>query len=381
MSLTIALVAGEDSGDQLGAALIAQLHRRFPDCRFVGIGGERMRKSGMECWWDSSELAHFGLFEVLSHLGRIWSLRRNLVQKLLHLKPDVFIGIDAPDFNLGLERRLKAAGIRTIHYVSPTVWAWRAWRLPKIKRAADLVLCLFPFEPEFLEQHGIAAAYVGHPLADQIDMVPDSQAARQALELGVHGPVVALLPGSRRSEVERLAGPMLDAATLLKAVHPGAQFVAALANTQVEECFRTALDQRPGLTVAEIRSRVREVIAAADVVLCASGTVTLETMLINRPMVVTYVLSPATYYLAKATNLIKAKRFSLPNILAGSDLVPELLQHDASPQRIAAEASRWLQDDSRRENVRREFRRLHDTLRCNASKRAAEEVAVVVETA
>ena len=375
MSLTIALVAGEDSGDQLGSALIEQLRTRFPGCRFVGVGGERMRVAGLECWWDASELAHFGLFEVLRHLGRIWSLRKDLVRRLIDLQPDVFIGIDAPDFNLGLERRLKAAGIRTVHYVSPTVWAWRAWRIPKIRRAADLVLCLFPFEPEFLDQHGIQATYVGHPMADQIDPVAESEPARNRLGLHGDGPVVALLPGSRRSEVERLAGPMLDAAELFKANEPGAQFVVALASTRVAECFREVLQSRPGLEVVEIEGQVREVIAAADVVVCASGTVTLETMLINRPMVVTYILAPATYYLARATRLIKARLFSLPNILADRSLVPELIQHDANPERIAAEASSWLLDDTRRETTRGTFRRLHEQLRCNASERAAEAVA------
>lgn len=375
MSLTIVLVAGEDSGDQLGAGLLACLHERFPDARFVGIGGDRMRGRGMECWWDCSELAHFGLFEVLAHLGRIWRLRKELLRRIIELRPDVFVGIDAPDFNLGLERRLKQAGIRTVHYVSPTVWAWRAWRIPRIRRAADLVLCLFPFEPEFLAGHGIAAAYVGHPLADQIDPVSDPGPARQALGIEDSGPVIALLPGSRQSEVERLAEPMLAAARLLREQFPRARFVAALANRRVAATFRARSEALPDLEISCFEGRVRDVIAASDVVLCASGTVTLETMLINRPMVVAYRLAAPTYYLARATNLIKAKQFSLPNILAGETLVPELIQHQATAEQLAREAATWLSDEGRRAALSAEFERLHDTLRCNASERAAAEVA------
>lgn len=379
MSLTIALVAGEDSGDQLGAALMARLQVRFPGCRFVGVGGDRMRSAGMKCWWDCSELAHFGLFEVLAQLRRIWSLRRELLRRTLELKPDVFIGIDAPDFNLGLERRLKAAGIRTVHYVSPTVWAWRAWRIPGIRRAADLVLCLFPFEPEFLAAHDIAAAYVGHPLADQIDPVPDSGPARRSLGIEDDGPVFALLPGSRQSEVERLAEPMLGAARLLSEEFPDALFISALANRRVAAGFHARSEARAGPPVTTFEGRVREVIAASDVVLCASGTVTLETMLINRPMVVAYRLATPTYYLARATRLVKASSFSLPNILAGKPLVPELIQHAATDERMAREAAAWLRDEARRTALAGEFRSMHGTLRCNASERAAGAIAKLLE--
>ena len=379
MNLTIALVAGEDSGDQLGAPLIADLKERFPGCRLVGVGGERMRSAGMECWWDCAELAHFGLFEVLRHLGRIWKLRKDLLQRLLELKPDVFIGIDAPDFNLGLEKRLRHAGIRTVHYVSPTVWAWRAWRIPRIRDAADLVLCLFPFEPEFLAAHQIRAAYVGHPLADQIDPVPQPGPARSALGIEAEGPVVALLPGSRQSEVEQLAGPMLGAARLLKEQFPSARFIAALANPRVAAHFRQQVATERGPEIGDFEGRVREVIAAADVVICASGTVTLETLLINRPMVMVYRVAASTYYLVRITGMIKAKRYALPNILAGRDLIPELTQQQVTPRHIAQEAAAWLADDARRGALSDEFRRMHATLRCDASKRAAAEVARLLE--
>lgn len=379
MTLTIALVAGEDSGDQLGAALISSLRSRFPDCRLVGIGGERMRAGGMECWWDASELAHFGLFEVLRHLARIWKLRKALVARLLELRPDVLIGIDAPDFNLGLERRLRRSGIRTVHYVSPTVWAWRAWRIPGIRRAADLVLCLFPFEPEFLAGHGVNAAYVGHPMADEVEPVSDPRAARSALGIDAGGPVFALLPGSRQSEVDRLTEPMIGAARLLAQEFPGAHFVAALANPRVAASFKSGCEAFPEVRVRAFEGRVRDVIAASDVVLCASGTVTLETMLINRPMVVTYRLAAPTYRFAKAVKLVKAQRISLPNILAGRNLVPELIQHDASAERIAEEAAGWIRDELRRAELAESFAELQARLRCNAGERAAEAVAGLLE--
>jgi lipid-A-disaccharide synthase len=235
----IALVAGEVSGDQLGAALVGRLRKNLPQATFVGIGGARMREAGVDAWWDTQELAVMGLFEVLRHFPRLLQLRRALSRRLLALRPDLFIGIDAPDFNLGLEIKLRRVGIRTAHYVSPTVWAWRQKRVRKIGRAADLVLCLFPFEPAFYAGHGVAAAYVGHPLADQFDPGddpgdrPDDNLARQqgeartALGLNPVAPTFALLPGSRVSEVELLAGPMLDAALRLRQRLPGAQFVAA----------------------------------------------------------------------------------------------------------------------------------------------------------
>jgi lipid-A-disaccharide synthase len=237
----IALVAGEASGDQLGAALVEQLRLRYPQARFVGIGGQQMQKAGVEAWWDAQELAVMGLFEVLAHFPRLLKLRRELRRRLLDLQPDVFVGIDAPDFNLGLEIKLRRAGIRTVHYVSPTVWAWRKKRVRKIGRAADLVLCLFPFEPAFYEGHGVAASYVGHPMADQIDADSDPAAARTALGLDPDATTVALLPGSRVSEVSRLAAPMIEATGLLRSRQPGLQFVAAMASDAVGEIFRQAM--------------------------------------------------------------------------------------------------------------------------------------------
>ncbi|NNK33717.1 MAG: lipid-A-disaccharide synthase, partial [Xanthomonadales bacterium] len=342
---TIALVAGETSGDQLGAALIHSLRSRFPQARFVGIGGPGMQNAGLEAWWDSSELAVMGLFEVLSHLPRLLKIRRELRRRLLELKPDLFIGIDAPDFNLGLEIALRRRGIRTVHYVSPTVWIWRKRRVHKIARAADLVLCLFPFEPAFYERHHVPAVYVGHPMADQIEPDPDPVAARKRLGLTPRATTVALLPGSRESEVSRLAAPMIEAARLLAERRPETQFVAAMASPDVDRVFAEALAQSGFTSIRCIDGRARTVIASADAVMCASGTATLETLLVNRPLVMTYVISASSYQLAKQLRLIRPQSFSLPNILAGEALIPELIQKEATGPALAAAVSRWLDDE------------------------------------
>ena len=372
---TIALVAGEASGDQLGAALIGELRKLYPNAMFVGIGGERMQSAGMDNWWDSEELAVFGLFEVLSHFPRLYRIRRELRQRLLALKPDVFIGIDAPDFNLGLETVLKRKGIRTVHYVSPTVWAWRQWRVKKIARAADLVLCLFPFEPVFYQGHGVSAVYVGHPMADQISADHDPATARRRLGMSTEDIHIALLPGSRAGEVSKLAEPMIEAARILARQTPGIRFSAAMANSRVRSQFEATMERLAMQNIQLVDGDPRTVIAAADAVLVASGTATLETMLINRPMVVSYRLAPSTYRLAKFLKLVRTRFFSLPNILAGEALVPELLQEDASGPRMAEEVLKWLEDAGRRQALQIRFSELRQQLRCNASARAAEAVA------
>jgi len=371
----IALVAGEASGDQLGAALMDRLRKRYPDANFAGIGGKQMKAAGMDAWWDAGELSLFGLFEVLSHLPRLLRLRRELLQRLMAFSPDVFIGIDAPDFNLRLEIQLRQAGISTIQYVSPTVWAWRERRVRKIRRAADLVLCLFPFEPDFFSNHQVPATYVGHPMADQISAEPDPVPAREKLGLAPDAETVALLPGSRTGEVTRLAQPMVEAAQILASTRPGLQFVAAMANGTVRAVFQQTLDRLGFSAITLVENTPRTVIAAANVVMCASGTATLETMLVNRPMVVAYRISPATYYLAKNLHMIQTRMFALPNILAGEMLVPELIQHDANSQRIAAETLRWLDDEDARTALRDRFQAIHSRLRCDASTRAARAVA------
>lgn len=375
----IALVAGETSGDQLGAALIAKLKLQYPHAQFVGIGGEQMRATGMECWWDCAELALFGLFEVAAHLPRLLKLRRELQRKLLALRPDVFIGIDAPDFNLGLEIKLKSRGIRTVHYVSPTVWAWRPGRVKKIAKAADLVLCLFPFEPAFYADHDVKAVYVGHPMADQITNRPDAAEARLELGLNTDGEILALLPGSRMSEVSRLSKPMLEAVRILRRSRPELQVLAAMANDRVLATFASHLANSGLKRVHLIRGRPRSVIAAADVVLCASGTATLETLLINRPMVMAYKLSPATYQLAKNLRLIKRQFFALPNILAKQALIPELIQQEATGTRLAESASAWLDNAAGVNSLQLRFDTLHEELRCDASNRAAAAVSKLLQ--
>jgi lipid-A-disaccharide synthase len=370
-----ALVAGEASGDQLGAALISELRKKFPDAQFVGIGGAGMRAAGMDCWWDSEQLAVFGLFEVLSHFPRLLGIRHELRRKLQKRSPDAFIGIDAPDFNLGLERRLKSAGIRTIQYVSPTVWAWRAWRVRKIAKAADLVLCLFPFEPAFYRARGIAAVYVGHPMAEEIALHSDTREARRVLGLDEGEPVVALFPGSRAGEVSRLSASMVEAAALLAAEHPGTRFAAAIANQRADKLFRDAMAGRQHPEILLVQGQPRIVLAAADVVICASGTATLEAMLINRPVVVTYRLAAASYWLARTLNLVKSRFIALPNILAGEALVPELIQHEATGPRMAREASRWLQDEASRHALMERFEALHRELLRDAGRRPGDAIA------
>lgn len=377
---TIALVAGEASGDLLGGSLISALRRRLPDARFCGIGGETMRQAGMETWWDSDELALFGLFEVLGHLPRLVRLRRELRARLLRARPDVFVGIDAPDFNLGLESQLRRRGLRTVHYVSPTVWAWRPGRVRTIAAAADHVLCLFPFEPAFYDQHGVPATFVGHPLADRIDPVDDPSPAREELDLPADGgPVVALLPGSRVSEVSRLAPPMIGAAERLSRQFEGIRFVAALAGERVRGVFEQAIERFGAAPeILRVNGRSTTVIAAADAVLCASGTVTLETLLINRPMVTAYRLAPATYHVARHLRLVRPQHFALPNILAGETLVPELIQHEATAERLARETRRWLTDEHARERLRERFASLGGSLRRGASDRAAETLVALM---
>lgn len=374
----IALVAGEASGDQLGAALIKQLKQRYPGATFSGIGGRHMRAAGMDTWWDSEELSVFGLFEVLSHFPRLYKIRRALRNRLLALKPDVFIGIDAPDFNLGLEIVLRRRGIRTVHYVSPTVWAWREKRVRKIARAADLVLCLFPFEPDFYQGHGVSAAYVGHPMADQISENNEPSGARTRLGLETERRVLALLPGSRAGEVSKLAGPMIDAAHIITRDCPDVRFVSAMANARVRAIFESALEQQGNPDIQLVDDDPRCVIAAADVALVASGTAALETMLINRPMVVCYRVASSTYHLAKTFKLVSSEFVSLPNILAGESLVPELLQNEATGPRLAREAMGWLRDDERRAALKARFSKLHSELRRDASEKAAEAVSTLL---
>jgi lipid-A-disaccharide synthase len=375
-SVRIALVAGEASGDQLGAGLIEQLRLRFPDARFAGIGGDAMRESGMDVWHDASELAVMGLSEVLTHLPRLLRLRRRLRGRLLDWRPDVFIGIDAPDFNLGLERHLKQRGVRTVHYVSPSVWAWRQGRAARIGRSADRVLCLFPMEPEIYARHGVDARFVGHPLADTMSLVPDRAGARARLGLDAARPVLAVLPGSRLGEIARLGTPFLHAASRVAHAVPGLQVLVPAANTTCRRAIEARLSQTklPLDDVRLLEGQAREAMVASDVVLLASGTATLEAMLAKRPMVVGYRVAMTTCVLVRGLGLLKVDHYALPNVLAGEALVPELMQEACTPQRLADAVLGWLRDPDAVAALEPRFRELHLMLRMDASARAADVV-------
>ncbi len=373
----IALVAGETSGDALGSGLIAELRKRFPDAEFAGIGGDGMRAAGCDTWYDAGELAVMGLAEVLRHLPRLLKLRREFRERALAWKPDVFIGIDAPDFNLGVERWLKRRDVRTVHYVSPSVWAWREKRAQKIGASADLVLCLFPMEPAIYARHGIDARFVGHPMADVMPMEPDQSAARRTLGLRAYTPVLAVLPGSRLGEIERLGKIFLEAARTVFAQVPHLQIVVPAANASCRAALEPLLAPLASLSPAPVLvdGRAREAMIAADVVLLASGTATLETMLAKRPMVVGYRVAPLTYRIVKAFGLLKVDRYALPNVLAGRDLAPELMQDECTPQNLSAAVLNLFQHPETVGALQPQYRELHESLRRDASARAADAIA------
>ncbi|MET0935787.1 MAG: lipid-A-disaccharide synthase [Luteibacter sp.] len=378
---TIALIAGEDSGDQLGADLIDALRLRFPDARFVGIGGPRMLARGFESWHDIRELSVMGFAEVVSHLPRLLRLRKTLLQKLLAVRPAVTVGIDAPDFNLGVERKLKAAGLRTVHYVSPSVWAWREKRAEKIGQSADRVLCLFPMEPPIYAKHGIDARFVGHPLADRFPMVSDRAGPRDALGLPHDAPVLAVLPGSRPSEIDRVGAIFIAAARRVAEAMPAVRIVVPSANERVHAKLEALLADFPGTPPLLTEGNAHDVMLAADAVLLASGTATLEAMLAKRPMVVGYRVSPTSYRIAKALRMLKTDVYSLPNILARACglgrrlLVPEFMQDDCTPANLADATLALLGDSERRGAVVAAFEYLHQELRGGLEGRAADHAA------
>jgi lipid-A-disaccharide synthase len=380
--LRIALVAGEASGDLLGADLIEDLRRLHPDAEFRGIGGPHMRAAGMQTWWDCSELAVMGLFEVLRHLPRLLRLRRELLLRLLDWQPDVFVGIDAPDFNLPVEKRLKQRGIRTAHYVSPSVWAWREKRAARIGESADRVICLFPMEPPIYARHGVSAEFVGHPLAEHFDIEPDHAAARSTLGLDPARTVLALLPGSRLGEIRHLAVDFIGAARIVAAQKPGIQIVAPMANAACREAFASILQaQSDAPPIQLLDGRARDALLAADVVLLASGTAALEALLAQRPMVVGYRISAVTHAIVKGLGMLRVDRFSLPNALAGDDLVPECMQARCTPEILARELLAWLDDAPRRAAAVTRFRQIHLQLRQDASARAAAVVDQLLSSA
>jgi lipid-A-disaccharide synthase len=374
--LRFALIAGEASGDVLGAGLIAELRARFPQAEFAGVGGPAMRAAGLEAWHDSQTLAVMGLTEVLRHLPRLLKLRATLRKRLLAWKPDVFIGIDAPDFNLGVEQWLKQRGVRTVHYVSPSVWAWREGRAAKIGRSADRVLCLFPMEPPIYAKHGVDARFVGHPLADAIPMQPDRRAVRNALVLPEATPVLAMLPGSRLGEIEKMLPLFLQAAGLVALSIPTLQILLPAANAECDAAIRAQLASQPDLAarVRVLDGDAQRAMIASDTVLLASGTAALEGMLCKRPMVVGHRISPTTYRIVTFFKLLKTRYVSLPNVLADAPLVPELLQDDCTPEKLAAACLRWLGQPEAVDALLPKFAEIHAQLRCDASARAADAV-------
>lgn len=370
--MRIGLVVGEASGDILGAGLIRAIRARVPGASFEGVAGPRMAALGCRVLHSSERLSVMGLVEVLGRYRELHAMRADLVRHFRADPPDVFVGIDAPEFNLGLEARLKAAGIRTAHYVSPQVWAWRRGRLRTIARSVDLMLTLFPFEARFYEEQGVPVCFVGHPLADAIPGETDRDAARAALGLPVDGEIIAMLPGSRQSEVSRLAEVFVRTARWCLQHRPGIRFVVPLANAGTRRLFEAALASDAGLPFTLFDGHSREVMTASDAVLLASGTATLEAMLLKRPMVVAYRMAPATYWLAK--RLIYIDRYSLPNLLAGEHLVPEFIQGGARPETMGAELLAYLEDRRRAAAAHARFAELHEILRRNADERAAEAV-------
>lgn len=374
--MKIGIVAGEVSGDTLGAGLITALRQHYPNAEFVGICGSQMQAAGGQTWFPMERLSVMGLVEVLGRIQELFTIRDELVKRFIEEKIDIFIGIDAPDFNLRLAPLLKAAGIKTVHYVSPSVWAWRQGRVKKIAASIDLMLCLLPFEKRFYDQQQVKAVFVGHPLADSLPLQNDTVAARKQLGLAEQGLYIALLPGSRGGEVSRLGPVLLQAAKRLLVKHPKAIFLIPAINKWREQQIKDLLAETNipvKIFTEEYGAGVgRLVMAASDVIALASGTATLEAMLLQKPMVVAYKLHWLTYWLAKF--LVRAPFFSLPNLLANETLVPELLQNAATPERIAQEITRWLDDPAYSQRIRQRFHDLHRLLQRDASQVGAEAI-------
>lgn len=373
--MRIAMVAGEASGDLLAAHLIEALKQRYPDAEFVGIGGPRMCAAGFVSWWPAERLAVMGYVDVLRRLPELLGIRRQLLQRLKASPPDIFIGVDAPDFNLPVELKLRRSGVRTMHYVSPSIWAWRGHRVKGIGRAAEHVMCLFPFEPEIYRQHGIPATFVGHPLADVFPLEDQRVAARELLQLDPAQEIVAVLPGSREGEVGRLAGTYVKTMRQLAFVRPDVHFLVPLITRSTREMFEHALHAEGAghLSVRLMFGHAHDAMAAADTVLVASGTATLEAALLKRSMVISYKVGKMTYRLAKWLSYLPW--VGLPNILAREFVVPELLQDEATPEKLAAALLTWLEDPEARKRVAHRFEAMHLSLKQNNAEKAAAVVA------
>lgn len=377
-SLVIALCAGEASGDLLGAHLIEAIKKQHPDAQFIGIGGPRMIAAGCQSLFDQERLAVRGYVEVIKRLPEILKIRRELVAQLKHIRPNVFVGIDAPDFNLGVAEQLKAAGIPTLHYVSPSVWAWKQKRVNKIVHQVNQVLCLFPMEPPLYQAAGGQAIFVGHPLAQTLPMEVDKAAARARLKLDNDTPVFAILAGSRVSEIDYMAPIFFRAAALILRELPNAQFISPYPTAAARERLQHYLGQ-PEFEKLPIRlqaARTDLACTAADVVLVTSGTATLEVALCKRPMVISYKISTLTYWLVKSK--IKVPYVGLPNILLNKSAVPELLQNDAQPEKLAAAMLDWYRQPEKITELEQDFRQLHEMLKLDTDKLAADAVLAQV---
>ncbi|MCO7230449.1 lipid-A-disaccharide synthase [Halomonas sp. CnH100-B] len=372
------LVAGELSGDILGAGLMQALRARHPQVEFRGMGGPRMEAQGLKSRFPLETLSVMGLVEVLKHLPELVRVRRTLREEALAWQPDVMIGIDAPDFNIGLEKQLRAAGVTTAHYVSPSVWAWRQGRVKKIASAVDAMLTLLPFEADFYHRHRVPVAFVGHPLADELPLENDRAVARRTLGLNADAPVLALLPGSRRNEIRFMGATFLDAVTLLCQRHTGLQVVIPAATAQRYTELGELLAGYPALAqqVTLLEGQAREAMVASDAVLLTSGTAALEAMLCHRAMLVAYKMAPATHWLAK--RLVKTQWISLPNLIAQESVVPELIQHAATPEAVAEQISQLLSDAETRHALEARFAAMHATLQRTASERAAQAITALV---
>ncbi len=379
--MRIGIVANELSGDLLGAGLMRELRMRLPDVIFEGVGGPNMTREGCHSLYPMERLSVMGLVEVLRHLPGLLLIRRGLASHFLKTPPDLFIGIDAPDFNLGLERRLKRGGITTVHYVSPAVWAWREKRALKIASAVDLLLSILPFEKPLLERYQIPVVYVGHPLADEIPLQVDRESAQKRLGLEGDAPLLALLPGSRMSEVEALTDDFLGAARLCRDRYPDLRCVVPLVHRRARELF----DERwrriaPDLPLTLVEGASHDVMAASDLVLTASGTATLEAMLLKRPMVIAYRLHPITHWILKTFHLVKIPFYSLVNLLAGEEIAKEFIQQAITPEALAGELLALLDSPRRVEAFQERALRIHQGMRQDASRQVAKAVLQLIES-
>ena len=373
--MRVALVAGETSGDVLGAELIKSIRALAPSAEFFGIGGPDMTEAGCKSRFRTEELSVMGLTEVFRDLPRLLRVRRELIKNFLEMRPDIFIGIDSPDFNLPVARTLKKRGIPTVQYVSPQVWAWRQSRVTSVRKATDLVLCVLPFEVNFYEHHAVNAVFVGHPLADQIPVTFSQEDARARLGLVGVGPIVAVLPGSRRNEVLRLSRPFLETMQWLRERQPELVFVVAFSTQEMKNVF---LEQTAGMDMYPAPKffcgKARQVMAASDVVLTASGTASLEAMLLKRPMVVAYKISPLTYWILRGMGVRKLQNFSLPNLLSAQSLIPEYLQGQVCAEVLGPALLDFLNEGALSAHWKDAFIVIHKQLRCNASKQAANAI-------